>query len=208
MDLLVYEAGSFYIFDRGYLDFDRLYTIQQSLAWFVTRPKDNMNYRRLYSEKTDKDKGIKLDQTIKLNNHYASKNYPGKLRLIKYHDIENDLELEFLTNNFELSAFEIAMLYKYRWRVELFFKWIKQHLKIKSFWGTSENAVRIQVYTAIIAYTTVALMKEQLKIKHSNYEILQILSMTLLTKTPINELFEVNYQQNFKELNHNQLNLF
>lgn len=208
MDILVYEPGSFYVFDRGYVDFARLYHIHQNLAWFVTRPKDNMNYRRLYSRKTDKQNGIRVDQTIKLNNHYAGKNYPGKLRLIKFCDGQTGLELEFITNNFELEAIDIALLYKNRWRVELFFKWIKQHLKIKSFWGTSENAVRIQVYTAIIAYTTVAIMKEELKISHTNYEILQVLSLTLLSKTPVNELFEGIDQQYFKELDSKQLNLF
>jgi len=208
MDILIYEPGSFYVFDRGYVDFKRLHNIRQKLAWFVTRAKDNMNYRRLYSNKVDKSTGIKVDQVIKLNNHYAVKNYPDKLRLIKFYDPESAMDLEFISNNFELAATEIAMLYKYRWRIELFFKWIKQHLQIQSFWGTSENAVRIQVYTAIIAYCTVAIMKENLKINHTNYEILQILSMTLISKTPVNQLFDTNYQQNFKELNHNQLVLF
>jgi len=208
MDILVYEPGSFYLFDRGYVDFSRLHIIHQKLAWFVTRAKDNMNYRRLYSNKVDKSTGIKIDQVIKLNNHYASKDYPDKLRLIKFYDSESATDLEFLSNNFELAATEIAMLYKYRWRIELFFKWIKQHLQIQSFWGTSENAVRIQVYTAIIAYCTVAIMKQNLKIDHTNYEILQILSMTLLSKTPVNQLFDTNYQQNFKELDYNQLVLF
>jgi Domain of unknown function (DUF4372)/Transposase DDE domain len=208
MDILVYEPGSFYVFDRGYVDFSRLYNIHQKLAWFVTRAKENMNYRRLYSNKVDKSTGIKVDQVIKLNNYYAAKDYPDKLRLIKFYDSESAMDLEFLSNNFELAATEIAMLYKYRWRIELFFKWIKQHLQIQSFWGTSENAVRIQVYTAIIAYCTVAIMKQSLKIDHTNYEILQILSLTLLSKTPVNQLFDANYQQNFKELNHKQLILF
>ena len=208
MDILVYEPGSFYVFDRGYVDFSRLHNISQKLAWFVTRAKENMNYRRLYSNKVDKSTGIKVDQVIKLNNYYTAKDYPDKLRLIKFYDSESAMELEFISNNFELTATEIAMLYKYRWRIELFFKWIKQHLQIQSFWGTSENAVRIQVYTAIIAYCTVAIMKHTLKIEHTNYEILQILSLTLLSKTPVNQLFDVTYQQNFKELNHKQLILF
>jgi transposase len=208
MDILVYEPGSFYVFDRGYVDFSRLHNIHQKLGWFVTRAKENMNYRRLYSNKVDKSTGIKIDQIIKLNNHYAAKDYPDKLRLIKFYDSESAMDLEFISNNFELTATEIAMLYKYRWRIELFFKWIKQHLQIQSFWGTSENAVRIQVYTAIIAYCTVAIMKQNLKIEHTNYEILQILSLTLLSKTPVNQLFDRNYQQNFKELNHKQLILF
>lgn len=208
MDILVYEPGSFYIFDRGYIDFDRLHKIHECKAWFVSRPKDNMNYRRLYSRKPDKSTGVKVDQTIKLNNYYAAQDYADKLRLIKFQDTETGLELEFITNNFELKAIEIALLYKYRWRIELFFKWIKQHLKVKSFWGTSENAVRIQVYTAIIAYTTVAIMRETHQLQHSNYEILQILSLTLLSKTPISELFDADDQQNFKELSHKQMNLF
>ena len=208
MDLLIYEPGSYYIFDRGYVDFERLFTVHSSLAWFVTRPKDNMNYRRLYSNPVDKSKGIKVDQIIKLNNHYASKHYPNHLRLIKYFDAESDINIEFITNNFELSALEIARLYKYRWSVELFFKWIKQHLQVQSFWGTSENAVRVQVYTAIITYCTVAILKDALKLKQSNYEILQILSATLLTKTPLNQLFEQGVQQNATESNPNQLILF
>jgi hypothetical protein len=129
--------------------FGRLYHIHRQRAWFVTRPKINMNYRWLYSAKADMEKGVKVDQTIKLNNHYAAKDYPKKLRPIKFYDSEKDLELEFITNNFELDAKEVELLYKHRWRVELFFEWIKQHLKIKSLLSTSENAVRIQVYTAI-----------------------------------------------------------
>ena len=148
------------------------------------------------------------DQVIRMNNFYPSKFYPDYLRRIKYRDLEEDKRLEFLTNNFELSALDIAALYKYRWRIELFFKWIKQHLKIKSFWGYSENAVRIQVYSAIIAYTTVAILKQELKVKYSTYEILQILSLTLLNKTPINQLFNESYLQTVKELEHNQLKMF
>jgi hypothetical protein len=208
MDILIYEPGSYYIFDRGYVDFERLFFIDESLAWFVTRPKDNMNYRRLYSNKVDKSTGIKVDQIIKLNNHYACKNYSKNLRLIKYFDVEEKIEIEFITNNFELTALEIARLYKYRWGVELFFKWIKQHLQVQSFWGTSENAVRVQVYTAVITYCAVAIMKDTLKINKTNYEILQILSLTLLTKTPINQLFESNMLQISNNESCNQLILF
>jgi hypothetical protein len=208
MDVLVYEPGSFYIFDRGYIDFERLFILTESLAWFVIRPKDNMNYRRVYSNKVDKLSGVKVDQIIKLNNHYASKKYPSKLRLIKFEDKDLAIEIEFITNNFELAASEIARLYKYRWSVELFFKWIKQHLQVQSFWGTSENAVRIQIYTAIITFCTVAILKETLKIKQTNYEILQILSMTLLTKTPINQLFEQDEIQTQKNTISNQLSIF
>jgi hypothetical protein len=208
MDILIYEPGSYYIFDRGYVDFERLFFIDESQAWFVTRPKDNMNYRRLYSNKVNKSTGIKVDQIIKLNNHYACKKYSKNLRLIKYFDFETKIEIEFITNNFELTALEIARLYKYRWSVELFFKWIKQHLQVQTFWGTTENAVKVQVYTAIITYCTVALMKDTLKINKTNYEILQILSLTLLTKTPVNELFDSDELQITNNENHNQLILF
>jgi Domain of unknown function (DUF4372)/Transposase DDE domain len=208
MDYINYEADSYYIFDKAYVDFKRLNFINNSKAWFITRPKDNMNYRRLYSEKIDKSTGIKYDQTIKLNNPYASKDYPEKLRLIKFIDLQDNIELEFITNNFELNALEIARLYKYRWSVELFFKWIKQHLKVQTFWGTSENAVRIQIYAGMITYATVIILKHTLKRKQSNYEILQILSLTALTKTPINQLFENNELQNTSNKSGNQLVIF
>ncbi len=207
MDEIDYEADGFYILDRGYIDFSRLYVIHQSNAFFVTRLKQNTNYRRLYSSKIDKASGVLCDQTIMLNTHYASKDYPEKLRRVKYYDVKTAIAFEFVTNNFALSALDIARLYKYRWSIELFFKWIKQHLKIKSFWGHSENAVRIQIYTAIIEYVTVAIAKEKLKIKYSNYEILQILSITLLNKTELNQLFDQPYLQNFKEQISNQLKL-
>jgi hypothetical protein len=143
-----------------------------------------------------------------MNNFYPSKFYPGKLRRIKYCDPETGKKLDFLTNNFDLSAVNIATLYRYRWKIELFFKWIKQHLKIKTFWGYSENAVRIQVYCAIIAYTTVAIIKQERKLKYSIYEILQILSLTLLNKTQLDQLFDDAYLQTVKELNDKQLNMF
>ncbi len=208
LDLMEVEANSIYILDRGYVDFERLYNIHYHKAYFVTRLKTNINYRRLYSRKTDKTAGLLCDQTIRLNNYYAHKKYPEKLRRVKYHDSETNMTFDFVTNNFDLPALQIALLYKQRWQIELFFKWIKQHLKVKSFWGYSENAVKIQIYTAIITYVTVAIMKQEMKIKHSNYEILQILSITLLNKTPVSQLFDNNYLQSFKELNPNQLNLF
>ncbi len=208
LDSLTFEPNAFYIMDRGYIAFDRLYRINQAGAYFVTRLQINQDYRRLYSMPVDKSTGVLCDQVIKLNNFYPSKFYPDKLRRIKYYDKETENKLDFMTNNFDLDPLEIARLYKYRWKVELFFKWIKQHLKIKAFWGYSENAVRVQVFCAIIAYTTVAIIKEQYKLKHSTYEILQILSLTLLNKTEINQLFDDAYQQNFKELNDNQLNMF
>ena len=208
LDVITYEAGACYIMDRGYVDFERLYHIHRAGAFFVTRLKENTNYRRLYSNTVDKTKGIRCDQIIKLNNYYAAKNYPEKLRRIKYYDAETNNGFEFVTNRFDLPAMDIAMLYQYRWKIELFFKWIKQHLKIKTFWGYSENAVRIQIYTAIITYTLVVMMKHKLKLKQSTYEILQILSITLLTKIKLNQLFDDTDLQNFKELNSNKLNIF
>ena len=172
MDIIDYETGAYYVLDKGYIDFSRLYLIHQSNAYFVTRLKDNGNYRRLYSAEVDRSTGVICDQTIKLNNYQAAKDYPDKLRRIKYYDEVTGNTFEFARNNFFLAALDIAKLYKHRWSVELFFKWIKQHLRVKSFWGYSDNAVRIQIYTAIIAYVTVAIMKKKLKIKHTNYEIL------------------------------------
>lgn len=207
MDYLVYENGAYYIFDRGYLDFDRLYRITQSGAFFVIRAKSNLKFKRMYSNKVDKSTGTIYDQIGKLLGYYVSVDYPEKLRKIKFYDQENDRELIFLTNNFELSAQQVAFLYKERWQVELFFKWIKQHLKIKSFWGTTENAVRIQIYSAITTYCLVAIIGHDLNINKSTYEILQILGISLLDKTPLNELLkEIDYK-NVKEPNFNQLSL-
>jgi transposase len=205
MDMIDYETGGYYVFDKGYVDYHRLYLIHQSNAYFVTRFKDNGNYRRLYSAKVDRSTGVLCDQTIRLNNYYAAKDYPEKLRRVKYYDDITCNTFEFATNNFQLAALDIAKLYKHRWAVELFFKWIKQHLRVKSFWGYSDNAVRIQIYTAIIAYVTVAILKEKLKIKHTTNEILQVLSITLLNKTQLEQLFQEPYLQDFKELKANQL---
>jgi hypothetical protein len=207
LDQIAYEQEGFYVLDRGYVDFSRLHVIHQSKAFFITRLKQHINYRRLYSAKVDKAAGVMCDQTIRLNNDKAVKDYPEKLRRIKYYDAQTHIELEFMTNNFSLCALDIARLYQYRWSIELFFKWIKQHLKVKSFWGYSENAVRIQVYTAIIAYVNVAIIKEELKIQYSNYQILQILSLTLLNKTQLHQLFEQPGLHTPKNLNSNQLNL-
>lgn len=208
LDSIEFEKGAFYVMDKAYISFIRLNKIHRAQAFFVTRAQVNQDLGRLYSRPVDKSTGVLCDQIVKLNNFYPSKQYPHKLRRIKYFDQETNNKLDFMTNNFELSALDIARLYKYRWSVELFFKWIKQHLKIKAFWGYTENAVRIQIYTAIIAYTTVALVKEQFKIKHTTYEILQILSITLLNKIQLDQLFDKSYQQNFKELNDNQLIIF
>lgn len=205
LDKIIYEAGAFYVADKAYVDFERLYVIHQAEAFFVIRAKDNMNYRRIYSAKVNKAKGVKCDQTIKLNNYYSSKDYPLALRRIKFYDAETENEFDFITNNFRIPALKIALLYKHRWAVKLFFKWIKQHLRIKTFWGYSENAVRIQVYTAIISYLTIAIMKEKMKLKQTNYEILQILNFSLIDKIPLQQLFDDHYLQNFKERNCNQL---
>lgn len=207
MDYLIYEHAAYYIFDRGYLDFDRLYRITQSEAYFVIRAKSNLKFKRMYSNKVDKGTGLRYDQIGKLIGYYTSVDYPDKLRKVKFYDKENDKELIFLTNNFDLQALEIALLYKERWQVELFFKWIKQHLKVKSFWGVTENAVRIQIYSALITYCLVAIVGHDLKIDKSTYEILQILGISLLDKSPINELFMKNDYNNVKELNDKQLSL-
>jgi transposase len=208
LDVITFEANSFYIMDRGYVDYKRLYKIQMCDAFFVTRAKDNMNYRRLYSHPNDKNKGVIYDQTIMLNNHYASKDYPKTMRRIKFRDEETGKVLIFLTNNFHLKATEIAQLYKHRWKIELFFKWIKQHLKIKSFWGHSENAVKTQVWIAIAVYVLVAIAKKRFMLEQSLYEILQIISISIFEKMPINQLFQQTQLQYFKELNHNQLKMF
>jgi len=207
MDVIPYEVGAYYIFDRGYVDFKRLYKISTLSSFFVVRAKSNLKFTRMYSNKVNKISGVKVDQIGKLTGLYVSKDYPEKIRRIKYYDIESKRNFTFLTNNTDLTAGQIALLYKNRWQVELFFKWIKQHLKVKSFWGTSENAVRIQIYSAIIAYCLVAIVGHDLKLERSTYEILQILGISLLDKTPVNELFtNINYN-NFKEHNYNQLTL-
>ena len=208
LDVITFEANSFYIMDRGYVDYKRLYRINQCDAFFVTRAKDNMNFRRLYSHATDKTKGILCDQTIMLNGYYAAKDYPAKMRRIKFYDERTGKNLIFLTNNFNLTATEIGQLYKHRWKIELFFKWIKQHLKIKSFWGHSENAVKTQVWIAVSVYVLVAIAKKKFMLQQSLYEILQILSISIFERMPINQLFQQTQLQYFKELNHNQLKMF
>ena len=208
LDIIEFEVSGYYIMDKGFVDFKRLYAIHLQKAYFITRAKINMKCRRIYSAKVDKTQGVLYDQTIKLVNYLALKEYPEKLRRIKFYDAESKKTFVFLTNNFELTAIEIALLYRYRWKIELFFKWIKQHLKVKSFWGHSENAVRVQVYVAIITFVTVAIMKNKLKTPLSQYQILQILSLTLLNKTPINQMFKDALLQNLIEPDCNQLKLF
>ncbi len=208
LDVVSFEANSFYIMDRGYVDYQRLYRIDQCNAFFVTRAKDNMNYRRLYSHPKDKTNGVLYDQTIMLNNHYASKDYPEKMRRIKFQDDETGKVLVFLTNNFHLKATETAQLYKHQWKIELFFKWINHHLKIKSFWGHSENAVKTQVWIAVSVYVLVAIAKKKFMLHQSLYEILQIVSISIFERTPINQLFQQTQLQYFKEQNPNQLKIW
>jgi hypothetical protein len=205
MDVIPYESEAYYIFDRGYVDYTRLHKITKHSAYFVIRAKSNLKFDRMYSKKVDKTTGVECDQIGKLTGFYVSKQYPEKLRRVRFYDKETKRNFVFLTNNFELSAEQIALLYKNRWQVELFFKWIKQHLKIKCFWGTSENAVRIQIYSAIIAYCLVAIVGHDLKIERSTYEILQVLGISLLDKTPVNELFTNIDYNDVNELNYNQL---
>lgn len=207
MDFIPYENDAYYIFDRGYVDYARLYKITLLSAYFVVRAKSNLKFRRIYSQKVDKSTGVQTDQIGKLTGFYVSKDYPEKLRKVKYYDSEMNRTFVFLTNNMSLSAQDIALLYKNRWQVELFFKWIKQHLKVKTFWGNSENAVRIQIYTAIITYCLVAIIGYELKLDRSTYETLQILGISLLDKTPVKELFTNIDYNNVKELSYNQLSL-
>lgn len=208
LDLIHFEANSFYIMDRGYIDYNRLYTIHKANAFFITRAKQKMDCRRVKSYPADKPNGVMCDQLVLLNNFYPARDYPERIRRIKFYDKENNRILIFLTNNFNLKAVEIAQLYKHRWKIELFFKWIKQHLKIKSFWGHSENAVKTQVWIAVATYVLVAIAKKKFMLKQSLYEIIQILSITIFQKMPINQLFQQSQKQYFKELKDNQLNIF
>lgn len=188
LDRIIFEPGAHYVFDRGYLDFARWYRIHLTGAFFVSRAKDNMSFRRLYSHPRDKNTGVQCDQTIVLTGYQTKQRYPEKLRRIKYFDQETNQSYVFLTNDFLLNAQIIALLYKYRWQVELFFKWIKQHLSIKAFWGRSENAVKTQICIALCAYLLVAIFKKRLGIDRNSYEILQILSVSLFNKIPLSKL--------------------
>ena len=205
MDIIPYERGSFYVADKGYTDFLRLYRIHANGSFFVLRAKENLQFRRMYSRVVDKSTGVLNDHVGMLVVYKSRTEYPEKLRRIKYYDSEHDKDLVFLTNNMDLSASDIALLYKKRWAVELFFKWMKQHLKIKSFWGTTLNAVKVQMYCAVIAYCLVALVGNKLKVNRSIYEILQILSISLLDKAPIREILTRCDYNNVKELENNQL---
>ena len=208
LDELIFEIGAIYIMDRGYLDFARLYTIHQASAFFVTRAKTNFSRKRLYSMPADKSIGIQCDQIINLKGYYAKKDYPEKLRRIRYFDSKNNKTLVFLTNNFTLPAITIADLYRSRWQVELFFKWIKQHLRIKAFYGTTENAVKTQIWIAISIYVLVAIAKKTLKLEQSLYTILQVLSVSLFEKMPILQAFSNTTYTNQEPYISNQMNLF
>jgi len=207
LDDLVYELGAIYIFDRGYVDFGRLYRIHQSFAFFVTRAKSNFVFKRLYSQPVDKSTGVRSDQIIMVTGFYTLKDYPEKLRRIRYYDIKTKKRFVFLTNNLTLPAITIAKLYKCRWQVELFFKWIKQHLRIKVFYGTSDNAVKTQIWIAISVYVLVAIVKKKLKLDRSLYTILQILSVTQFEKTPILQVLSSPNYENDDISDDNQLNL-
>jgi len=185
LDHLVPVPGAYYVMDRGYLDFERLYVLHQAKSFFVTRAKRNFNFSRRYSHEVDKSTGVQCDQTIVLETYYSAQGYPEPLRRIRYHDAERDKRLVFLTNNFALPATTIAALYKSRWRIELFFKWIKQHLRIKVFYGTSENAVKSQIWIAVATYLLVAIVKKELGLPLPLYTILQILSLIQFEKTPL-----------------------
>ena len=208
LDFLIPEAGSFCIMDRGFTDFARWFTMHQAQAFFVTRAKSSLLFRRVYSHSVDKSTGLRCDQTIALTATKASKDYPQHLRRIKFYDAEHDKHLVFLTNNFDLPALTIAQLYRCRWQIELFFKWIKQHLRIKRFYGTTENAVKTQIWIAISVYVLVAIVKKRLNTETSLYTILQILSLTLFEKTNLDQLLKNTEMQMITHHNNNQLNLF
>jgi hypothetical protein len=208
LDILPIEPGSIYVVDRGYIDFVRLHALTRGLAFFVTRAKSNLKFDRLYSNPVDRTTGLICDQSGKLGIALSAEKYPDKLRRIKYRDPDADKILVFLTNNFDLPALTIAALYKQRWQVELFFKWIKQNLRIKTFYGTSENAVKTQIWIAVSVYLMVAIIKKRLKIETSLYTMLQILSVSVFERTELKQLLaNINYKQNDTKVD-NQLNLF
>ena len=189
LDYLITEIGAYYVIDKGYIDFGRLYSLHLNKSYFITRAKTNMQFRRIYSHQIDKSTGLICDQTITLRNYSVSKDYPEKLRRIKYFNDEKNKRFVFITNNFSLPAITIANLYKQRWQIELFFKWIKQHLRIKSFYGNSPNAVKTQIWIAISTFVLLAIVKKRLKIDQTLYTFLKVLSISIFEKTPIFQLF-------------------
>jgi hypothetical protein len=208
LDLIQFEPGAIYILDRGYTDFKRLNSIDQAKSFFVIRAKDNFNFKRISSTETDKSKGVIADQQVSLYGFYSSQDYPGNLRRIRYRDLESNQSYVFLTNNHHLPALTIAALYKERWKIELFFKWIKQHLRIKSFYGTSPNAVYTQVWIAISNYLLIAIIKKKLNLPQSLYSILQVLSLTLFERTPLKHLLKEDNNTDLPPPNSNQLIIF
>jgi len=208
LDKLIPEPGAFYVMDRGYIDFSRLHSLALTMAYFVIRAKRNFKFRRLYSRPVNKSSGLRVDQTIMLTGTQTAKDYPEKIRRVKYYDRDIKKTFVFLTNNFIIDALTVAQLYKCRWQIEFFFKWIKQHLRIKAFYGTSENAVKAQIWIAVSVYVLVAIVKKRLKLDVELYTILQILSLTLFEKVPINELLtDFNCKITISE-DPNQLMLF
>ena len=208
LDLLVPEVGAIYVMDRGYLDFERLHVLHQAGAFFVTRAKSNLDARRLYSAPTDRATGIICDQTIALNGYYSQQHYPDHLRRIRLRDTDSAKTLVFLSNQFALPASTICALYKARWQVELFFKWVKQHLRIKRFYGTSENAVKSQIWIAVSVYVLVAIVKKRLNLDASLYTLLQILSVTLFEKMLLCQAVAGADYKPDNDVQCNQLNLF
>ncbi len=196
LDTLSYEPGAFYLMDRGYVDYSRLHAIERARAWYVTRAKSRMRYCRLHSHPVDWATGLRSDQTISLTGFYAAQDYPDKLRRVRFYDVEQTRSLIFLTNHFGLPALVVAQLYRQRWQVELFFKWLKQHLRIKAFYGRSENAVRTQLWVALGVYALVAIVRKQVKSEASLFEILQVLSVSVFDKTPVATLFAEARPQN------------
>ena len=199
LDMISIEKGGYYVMDKGYIDFERLYRIKEEKAYFVIRAKENLQFSRIDSRTANKEAGIICDQDIQLTGFYSNQHYPVPLRRVRFYDAELDRTLIFLTNNFKLNAETVTQLYKHRWQIELFFKWIKQHLKVQSFWGYSENAVKTQIWIAISVYALVAIVKKRLNLKHSLYEILQYISLAPFEKMPLSEVFNAN-QQDVKEL--------
>jgi hypothetical protein len=208
LDAILPEPGAFYVMDRGYIDFGRLYVFTLSAAFFVVRTKENVLLQRRYSHAVDKSTGVRSDHTVILTAISSATAYPDAMRRVSYLDLETNKRFKFLTNNFVLPALTIAQIYKSRWQVELFFKWIKQHLRIKAFYGTSENAVKIQIWIAVAAYVLVAIIRKRLALEASLYQILQILSVTLFEKTPILQALQRDDSQNDLPVDANQLILF
>jgi hypothetical protein len=208
LDQLLYEPGAFYIMDRGYLDFKRLYAIEQARAWFVIRAKKTLSYGRQHSHPIDFTTGLRSDQIITLKSFRAARAYPDKLRKVRFHDAQQDRGLVFLTNHFGLPALTVAQLYQQRWQVELFFRWLKQHLRVKAFYGTSSNAVRTQLWVAVCVYALVAILKKRISSNLSLYQILQVLSVSVFEKTPLPQLFQDFHSHNDSSPFSNQLFLF